>query len=174
MPAEIDSAYLEALVKLIAVFVFVACCAFGAEDRPVAPDFESAACGPRDVKLEVKIDPSQHPTPSPPEGKALVYVVDQEIHVNIGVDGNWAGADDRNTYFFVAVDPGEHHLCAYATFLGATFVSLHSLAAKAGETYYFLPMAIGGRGGRYALEQLDPDEGRNLVSKARFGTSHPK
>jgi hypothetical protein len=92
------------------------------------------------------------------------------------VDGNWAGADDRNTYFFAAVDPGEHHLCAYATFWGATFVSLHSLAAKAGETYYFLPMPIanGGRGGRYALEQLDPDEGKYLVSKARFGTSHPK
>ena len=131
-------------MKIVAVFAFLACCAFGAEDRAVAPDFESAACGPRNVKLEVKVDPSQHPTPVP--------------------------------YFFAAVDPGEHHLCAYATFWGATFVSLHSLEAKAGETYYFLPMPIGdgGRGGRYALEQLDPDEGRNLVSKARFGTSHPK
>jgi hypothetical protein len=37
-----------------------------------------------------------------------------------------------------------------------------------------MPIANGGRGGRYALEQLDPDEGKYLVSKARFGTSHPK
>ncbi|HUE05695.1 MAG TPA: hypothetical protein VMR62_39500 [Bryobacteraceae bacterium] len=162
-------------MKLVAVFVFLACCAFG-EDRAVSPNVESAACGPRDMKLAVKIDQSQHPTPAPPEGKALVYVVDQEIHDNIGVDGKWAGANDRGTYFFVAVDPGEHHLCAYATFWGASWLSLHSLQAKAGETYYFLPIPIGngGRGGRYALEQLDPDEGKYLVSKARFATSQPR
>jgi hypothetical protein len=159
-------------MRLVAVLVFLACCAFG-EDVALAPNIESAACGPRDVKLAVKIDQSQHPTPAPPEGKALIYVVNQEIHDNIGVDGKWAGANDRGTYFFVAVDPGEHHLCAYATNWGASWLSLHSLQAKAGGTYYFLPTPIGdgGRGGRYALEQLDPDEGRYLVSKARFGTS---
>jgi hypothetical protein len=50
------------------------------------------------------------------------------------------------------------------------------LQAKAGDTYYFVPTAIGdgGRGGRYALEQLDPDEGTYLVSNARFGTSQHK
>jgi hypothetical protein len=53
---------------------------------------------------------------------------------------------------------------------------LHSLQAKAGETYYFLPMPIsnGGRGGTVSLEQLDPDEGRYLVAKAKFGTAHPR
>jgi hypothetical protein len=162
-------------MKLIAAFVLMTCYAFG-EEPALAPNLESAACGPRDMKLEVKIDRSQHPTPVPPEGKALVYVVNQEIHDSIGLDGKWAGANDRGTYFFVAVDPGEHHLCAYATFWGATFLSLHSLQAKAGETYYFLPLPIGdgGRGGKYSLEQLDPDEGKYLVSKARFGTAQPK
>jgi hypothetical protein len=162
-------------MKLVAAIVFLASCAFG-EDPAVPASLESAACGPRDVKMEVKVDRSQHPTPAPPEGKALVYVVDQEIHDNIGVDGTWAGGNDRGTYFYVAVAPGEHHLCAYATYLGASFLSLHSLEAKAGETYYFQPMAIGngGRGGVYALEQLDPDEGKYLVSKAKFGTSQPR
>jgi len=103
-------------------------------------------------------------------------LVNQEVHGNIGLDGKWAGANDRGTYFFVAVDPGEHHLCAYATYFGASWLSLHSLQAKAGDTYYFVPTAIGdgGRGGRYALEQLDPDEGTYLVSNARFGTSQHK
>jgi hypothetical protein len=162
-------------MKLVAGFVLLACCAFG-EDRVVTSGVETAACGPRDEKLAVKIDQSQHPTPAPPDGKALVYVVDQEIHDNIGVDGKWAGANDRGTYFFVAVDPGEHHLCAYATYWGASWISLHSLQAKAGETYYFLPIPVGngGRGGKYTLEQLDPDEGRYLVSKARFATSQPR
>jgi hypothetical protein len=162
-------------MKLAALVVVLACYAFG-QDRAIAPDAESDACGPREMKLEVKIDRSQHPTPTPPDGKALVYVVNQEIHDNIGLDGKWAGANDRGTYFFVAVAPGPHHLCAYATYFGASWLSLHSLQAKAGETYYFRPIPIGdgGRGGTYALEQLDPDEGRYLVSRAKFGSSQPR
>lgn len=162
-------------MRLVAVFVLLACCAFGEDVAPRA-NIESAACGPLNVKLAVRIDQAQHPTPAPPEGKALIYVVNQEIHDNIGIDGKWLGANDRDTYFFVAVDPGEHHLCAYATYWGASWISLHSLEAKAGATYYFLPTPIGdgGRGGRYALEQLDPDEGKYLVSKASFGTSQPR
>src|SRR5580692_1163038 len=128
-------------MKLAALVAVLACCAFG-QDRAIAPDVESDACGPREMKLEVKVDRSQHPTPAPPEGKALVYVVNQEVHDNIGLDGKWAGANERNTYFFVAVDPGEHHLCVYATYHGASWLSLHSLQAKAGDTYYFLPVAI--------------------------------
>jgi len=91
-------------MRLVAVFVFLAVCAFG-EDVAIVPHIESTACGPLDVRLAVKIDRSQHPTPAPPEGKALVFVVNQEIHDNIGIDGKWAGANDRGTYFFVAVDP---------------------------------------------------------------------
>ena len=41
--------HLGVLMKLVAAFVFLACCAFG-EDRAVAANFESAACGPRGVK----------------------------------------------------------------------------------------------------------------------------
>ncbi len=32
--------------------------------------------------------------------------------VKWGVDGNWVGATQRDTYFYLSVDPGEHHLCA--------------------------------------------------------------
>jgi hypothetical protein len=162
-------------MKLVSALLFLSCCAFG-QDRAAASNAEAAACGPRDMKFEVKIDRSQHPTPAPPDGKAMIYIVSQEMHDNIGIDGKWAGANDRGTYFYVAIDPGEHHLCAAASYATASWTSLHSLAAKAGDTYYFLPIPIGdgGRGGRYALEQLDPDEGRYLVSKARFGSSQPR
>lgn len=162
-------------MKLVAVFAFVSCCAFG-KDRAVVPNVEAAACGPRDVQFEVKVDRSQHPLPEPPDGKALVYVVSQDLHNNIGVDGKWVGANDSRTYFFVEVEPGVHHLCAYAIYGRTSWLSLHSLQAKAGDTYYFLtfPIGNGGPGGRYSLEQLDPDEGQYLVSKNRFATSHAR
>jgi hypothetical protein len=162
----------EIIVKLAAVFLFASCCAF-AQDKIAASRAETAACGSRDVKLEVKVDRLQHPNPAPPDGKALVYVVSQEMHDEIGLDGKWAGANDRGTYFFVEVGPGEHHLCAFASFGAVTFLALHSLEAKADTSYYFRPIPIGdgGRGGTYSLEQLDPDEGKYLVAKAKFATS---
>ena len=71
-------------MKFSVALVFIASYAFGQDQAP-APDVESA-CGPQGVKLEVKVDRLRHPAPAPPDGKALVYVVNQEIHDNIGVD----------------------------------------------------------------------------------------
>ncbi|MGA2134951.1 MAG: hypothetical protein ABSH50_21920 [Bryobacteraceae bacterium] len=162
-------------MKLVTGLVILCGCAFG-QDRAAVSSAETAACGSRDVRMEVKIDASQHPTPPPSDGKALVYFVGQDVHTRIGIDGNWVGANDRDTYFSVTVDPGDHHVCVLAQYSTASWLSLHSLQAKAGETYYFLPMPIsnGGRGGTVSLEQLDPDEGRYLVAKAKFGTAHPR
>ena len=148
-----------------------------AKDKPTAPSPETLACGSRDVKLDVSVDQSQHPTPLPPDGKALVYLLGDVMHERIGIDGKWVGANHRGTYFFVPIDPGEHHLCVFASVAGHTFLALHALQAKPGDTYYFVPavMSYGGNwSGRYALEQLDPDEGKYLVSRARFITSRPK
>jgi hypothetical protein len=30
----------------------------------------------------------------------------------MGLDGEWVGATQRNSYFSLSVDPGEHHVCA--------------------------------------------------------------
>src|ERR1700731_2774761 len=63
----------------------------------------------REIRSEV--DESQHPVPSPEEGKALIYfVADGHLTSIFGVDGKWAGAVNGGRYFFVPVDPGEHHL----------------------------------------------------------------
>ena len=57
-------------------------------------------------------------------------------------------------------------------------VSLHQLKAEAGETYYFVPHVVGDPvyavDVKYSLSQMDPDEGKDLVARAKFSESHPK
>jgi len=51
----------------------LSCCAFGQDKAAVS--VAEAACGRRDVRFDVTADKSQHPTPTPENGKALIYVV---------------------------------------------------------------------------------------------------
>lgn len=166
-------------MKAIAAMLLLPCLAFGAAKSSKASKADSsaaeAACGPRRMKFEVITDKSQHPTPAPENGKAMVYVVQEDAGFFtslIGVDGKWMGANRGRTYFFFPVAPGEHHLCAMATALGHR-VSLHKLKAEAGQTYYFVPHNEA-TSARFVLAQADPDEGKDLVAKAKFATSHPK
>jgi hypothetical protein len=49
------------------------------------------------------------------------------------------------------------------------------LNAKAGETYYFFGHVVAGGGyNELTLSQVDPDEGKELVARAKFSESHPK
>jgi hypothetical protein len=48
--------------------VVLSCCALG-QDRAAESAMEAAACWPRDVEFEMKIDASVHPTPLPEVGK---------------------------------------------------------------------------------------------------------
>ena len=45
-------------------------------------------------------------------------------------------------------------------------------------TYYFVPHIVGEAvyaiDAKFDLSQVDPDEGKALVAKAKFCTSHPK
>ena len=136
-------------------------------------------CGPQDVKFEVKSDESQHPAPTPEDGKALIYfVADGHFTSNFGIDGKWVGAVNGGSYFFVPIEPGEHHLCAMLqSFLAqrGPRVSVHSLKAEPGGTYYFRTRMVGiSTGFVLQLDQLDSDEGRWFVAWSKFSTSHPK
>ena len=80
----------------------------------------------------MKSDESQYSAPTPEEGKALIYfVADGHLTSPFGVDGKWVGAVRR--YFIVAIDPGEHHICAMLQSflpLRGPKVSVHSLKAR--------------------------------------------
>jgi hypothetical protein len=168
-------------MKTIAAILLLSCYALG-QDR-AAPAAAESACGPRNVNFEVKADASQHPTPTPKNGKALIYVVQEDsITSRFGVDGKWVGADHGQTYFFVSIDPGEHHLCAIAQGMGPGVryprVALHQLRAEPGATYYLVPHIVGESvyaiDAKFDLSQVDADKGKDLVARAKFSTSRPK
>jgi hypothetical protein len=138
-----------------------------------------AGCGPQDAKFEVTSDESQHPAPTPEDGKALIYfVADGHLTSPFGVDGKWVGPVSGGRYFFFAIDPGEHHICAMLqSFLSlrGPKVSVHSLKAESGGTYYFRARMVGiSTGFVLPLDQLDSDEGRWFVAWSKFSTSHSR
>lgn len=92
-------------------------------------------CGPENVKFDVKTESKQHPMPAPEAGKALIFFLQDDAKfesrprptTQFGIDGAWVGATQANSYFYVSVDPGEHHLCAnWQSFVGACHTSHRS------------------------------------------------
>ena len=164
-------------MKTILIILCTACCALGRDETAVAA--AEAACGPRDAMFEVRADVAQHPTPPPESGKALIYVAQRDgISSKFGIDGKWVGANKGKTYFFVSIDPGEHHLCAIGH-IGAgpgNWVALHHLRAAAGATYCYVPQISGSEswGLKFDLSQVDTDQGKYLVARAKFSTSRSK
>lgn len=153
-------------MKTIAAILLLSCCAFG-QDKAAVSAME-AGCGPQDARFAVKSDESQHPAPTPEDGTALIYVLaDGHLTTPFGVDGKWVGAVNGGRYFFVTIEPGEHHLCAmlqsFLTERGPR-VSVHSLKAEPGGTYYFRTRMVGiSTGFVLQLDQLDSDEGRRFI-----------
>lgn len=146
-----------------------------------------AACGPKDVKFNVKDDDSQHTVAQPQAGKALVYVL-QDIGITncpggcvttkIALDGAWIGANHRSSYLSFAVDPGEHHLCAnwQSHFARASrVVGLAHFTAEAGKVYYFRTRVLGERAMTFFdIDPVDSDQGRLFVASFPLSVSHPK
>jgi len=160
-------------MKTIAAIVLLSCCAFGQDKAAIS--VAEAGCGSQGAVFEVTSDDARHPTPTPESDKALIYVVERAQGVmRFGADGKWLGALKPGTYLFASLDAGEHHLCVTGHVALWKGLSLHSLNAKAGETYYFLVRVLGGGYNELTLSELDPDEGKYLVARSKFSDSHLK
>jgi hypothetical protein len=146
-------------------------------------------CGPADFKFEVKSSDSSHPVAQPETGRALVYFLqDDKVFesrprptVKWGMDGNWVGATQSNTYFYVSIEPGEHHLCSeWQTAVIVTAghqASAAHFTAEAGQVYYFRAQDFFWRDSGAAnitLDPVDSDEAQLLMTKFGFSTTHPK
>jgi hypothetical protein len=144
-------------------------------------------CGTTDTRFEIKKDKSQHP--SAPPGKAVIYFVEDDTEfqavpnptTRIGLDGTWIGANHGNSYFYVSVDPGEHHICASWQGWRVLRTTPQSAAAhftaEAGQSYYFTVKNTLLREimiPKIELLPLDSDQGQLLASEFAFGTSHAK
>jgi hypothetical protein len=144
------------------------------------------ACGPEAVQFDATADTSQHPLAQPEAGKASVYVVGSFVGesaayptVKAGVDGAWAGAIRGNSYIFVSVPLGEHHICVnwQSGFLTPSgLFALANFTAEAGKTYYFRARTFNAPNRAYILDldAVNKDEGQYLVASSAFSKSHPK
>ena len=156
-----------------------------------APTSAAAApgCGADNTKFDVKTDRSQHPLVKLEPGKALVYFLQDDTYfqsvprptTRFGLDGNWVGATQANAYFYVSVDPGEHHLCAdwqsFVSFNVAKKSAAAHFTAEAGSVYFFVVNDHADSGREHErpagmkLSPLDSDEAQLLMSKFGFSTS---
>jgi hypothetical protein len=148
---------------------------------PVAP----SACGPDNVRYEVKLDKSQHGLAQPEPGKALVYFIQDRgpqsfgigsaVQTLIGADGAWLGANRNNSYFSVNVEPGVHHVCSTVQSYMRLFTELAHFSADAGRVYYFRVRVLLTRAGVvFFLDPLDGDEAEYLIASYPLSVSHPR
>jgi len=153
-----------------------------AQDEDTRP-LGSPACGGPNTKFKVTTDKRPHPAQSE-SGKALLYFIQDDSEygarprptTRMGIDGKWAGATHGDSYFYISIDPGVHHLCAnWQSALDSRVAAAH-FTAEAGGTYYFAAMDLGGRyvGTNLTLTPLDSDEGQLLVGQLSFSASQPK
>ncbi len=181
-------------MKFIALVMLFASAVFGQISSIAA---SQSACGPLDTKFKIKTTANQQPLAEPAPDKALVYVIEDQkfkavndVTARVGLDGTWVGANRGNSYLSFEVPAGEHHLCTDWTsdFLpNGRVVSLSSLKAEAGKVYFFRARTTGGpgsvmessglqsaNGASIDLVQVDPDEGKRLVTSSALSVSYPK
>ena len=159
------------------------------QDRPEALGAANG-CGPGGTKFDVQIDRKQHPILPPEADKAIIYIFqdakrDSNAHnlgnttTRVGLDGVWVGANRGKSYFFVLVNPGDHHLCvAQQTMLKTSSQpgSALSLKAEAGKVYYFLTevQEKSETGPGVELEAVDSAEGPSLIANSPLSISEAR
>jgi len=166
----------------IALIALLCAVSATAQTKPAAP---TSSCGPGNVSYKVKLDDSHQTEAQLAPGKALVYFIHDAGYsgpllgyptTKIGVDGAWAGATHGNSYFSIAVEPGEHHVCAtLQTSIYSSRAEFMHFSAEAGKTYYFRSQLITSREVEMLeLEQVDGDEGQYLTAMYPLSISQPK
>jgi hypothetical protein len=158
---------------------------FAASAFAQAPiDSAASACGPDRVDFKVKLDKSQHAPAQPVPGKALVYFIHdagtEELlaypTTKMGMDGRWLGANHGDSYFYVSVEPGEHHMCAdLQTSRYEDRTEFAHFQAEAGKVYYYRTRLVMSRAMELLeLDPIDSDQGRFLIESFPLSVSKPK
>lgn len=151
----------------------------------------AAACGPEETKFDLKTSDAGHSLAQPEPGKALLYVIGQdgtqnifckgcEIIARVGLNGDWIGAVNGDSFLSSSVAPGEHHLCTQWQSRFSTRskrLALANFNAEAGKTYYFrMRLITQGKDAPPLLdmEQINSDEGKYMVLTSQTSESHAK
>lgn len=163
---------------------------------------QGPGCGPANIKFDVSTGKKQIPAPAPQAGKAFVYFLQDDLDfqggirptTRFGIDGKWVGATHANSYFYVAVDPGEHDVCAnwQSVHFPGSLVPKRSTAAihlttEDGKTYYLRARdstKTDHTGGEHdteyvthaqvVLASVEADEAQVLINSFSFSSFHQK
>ncbi len=146
-----------------------------------------AACGVMSQNFSVTEGASPKTGEQVPEGKALVYLLEDIRHTpfntvnfRVGVDGKWLGATRDKTYLSFAVEPGEHHLCVdvqgHAWGQLEKGITLRRLNVEEGKTYYLRARMVWGKNTLPLIfvEPVDEDEGQLLLQTSVPAVWHAK
>jgi hypothetical protein len=169
-------------MKTLLAFMLLSCISFAQDEAAIAK--AKSACGSDDVSFTVKTSEGSHPVATVEPGKALVYVVGQDLGcvncgkvARIGLDGIWVGAIDFGSYTSFSVEPGEHHLCAnwQSFFAGSKKpVGLTNFTAEAGKVYYLRVRVLAITQVLIDLDLINLDQGQYLVAFSKMSESHPQ
>lgn len=155
-------------MKLVLTAFFIATSAL-AQSTASLP----SACGPENVRFNVRLNQSPSSRAMPEPNKATVYFIQDNgtrsfgigVHITarIGVDGSWMGAVKDNSYLPVFLEPGEHHVCVNldSDFLRNPVEFAH-FTAEAGKVYYFRSRYVSD--GFLLLGPADNDEATYLIT----------
>ena len=155
----------------------------------------SAACGDEKAMLQVELQKDPHASvdraltdralTDPAPGKAeLVFIEDADfrqscflcsITTRVGIDGRWVGANQGNSYFAIAVAPGEHRLCTDwqstdPDLKGKT--GLGEIKAEAGQIHFYR-VRITRTGYGLELVPVDRQEGSFRLRSATLSIATP-
>ena len=149
-----------------------------------------AACGDERATLRVELQKDTHALtdhllPDPTPGKAeLVFIEDADfrqscflcsIATRVGIDGRWVGANQGNSYFAIAVAPGEHHLCTDWQSTDRDLkgeIGLGEIKAEAGQIYFYR-VRITRIGYGLELVPVDMQEGSFRLRSATLSIATP-
>ena len=175
-------------MKTVLAVLLFATVAFS-QDQPEAAR-AAVGCGPSGTKFDVQIDKKQHPTLPPEADKAIIYIFQDakrdsnarnlgNTTTRVGLDGVWVGANHGKSYFFVQVNPGDHHLCVAQQAMLKTSSKLGSaltLRAEAGKVYYFRAevQEKSEAGPGVELEAIDSAEGQSLIANSALSISEAR
>jgi hypothetical protein len=173
------------MTVILLIFLFFAP-AF-AQGAPTTPAKNPVCSNLPNITFQVKTESGEHAAPQASDGKALVYFLQDDTNfpsrprprTKLAIDGAWVGATHSDSYFYFAVDPGEHHLCA-AWQAGALDDEVRIAAAhfdaEAGQVYYFRAQNASRRDGTLTIEfgRLDSDEAQLLIGRYALSSSSAK
>ena len=169
------------LVLVIAVDIISGVAVAGEKDKIADAGSDNAielkACGPKTAEVNFSADTNKndHPTPTPADGKAMVYVLrptmmGNKVQTKLAVDGDWKGVNRGNTYFFFELAPGEHYVCSKAE-----NHNVMTLNIEAGKTYYLQQhIAMGVLKARTSIEVMPDDEAKLKLAKLHLATWEKK